>query len=79
MPYRVLPPIVNFSHHQPVTSLAFDPVSDLLWAGTATGSVNAVYGSGLNSRGVVFPASINLEAVNRLVTSDKDVKAIVSK
>jgi len=78
MPYHVLPPIVISPHHQPLTSLAFDPVSDLLWSGSALGSVAAVYGSGLNTRGVAFPASTRMEGVTRLVASDKDVKALVS-
>ncbi|KZS98990.1 cysteine proteinase [Sistotremastrum niveocremeum HHB9708] len=57
----------------PVTALAFDTISDILWAGKQTGTVNAYYGSGM--RGVSFPVGGDL-AVRKLVCSDQHVRAL---
>ncbi|KAK7449653.1 poly(A)-specific ribonuclease [Stygiomarasmius scandens] len=67
-----LPPIVVSPFSQPVSALAFDPVSDVLWAGTGSGHVSAHCGTqGL--RGVCFRAGDN--AVQKIVAGESYVRA----
>ncbi|KDQ12374.1 hypothetical protein BOTBODRAFT_134946 [Botryobasidium botryosum FD-172 SS1] len=76
--YHLLHPLGDLpdAYPAPITSLAFDPLSDVLWSGSASGSVAAFYGSGL--RGVKFPVGGNA-TVLRIIASEKDVKAIGSE
>ncbi|THV07954.1 hypothetical protein K435DRAFT_815204 [Dendrothele bispora CBS 962.96] len=67
-----IPPIVVAPFPQAVSTLAFDPVSDVLWAGTGSGYVSAHCGTqGL--RGVCFRAGDN--AVQKIVAGESNVKA----
>ncbi|KAG9034379.1 poly(A)-specific ribonuclease [Tulasnella sp. JGI-2019a] len=73
MAYAPLPALVH--HRQELIScLSFDTVSDVLWSGSASGSVTAHYPT--NVRGVTYPATTKGHPVTRLVASEKDVKAI---
>jgi PAB-dependent poly(A)-specific ribonuclease subunit 2 len=77
--YHPLEPLVNFpvTYPQVPTALSFDPVSDVLWVGSASGSVCAHYGE-TTSNGVTFPASsAHGEPVLKLLASENDVKALV--
>jgi len=59
---------------QPVTALSFDPLSDILWAGSNTGSVVAYYGT-LATRGVCFPVGEKL-AVKKIIAGENYVRAL---
>ncbi|KAF9234026.1 ubiquitin carboxyl-terminal hydrolase-domain-containing protein [Melanogaster broomeanus] len=62
------------TYGQPVTALAFDPVSDSLWTGTNSGTVVALHTvQGL--RGVSFPVGGGL-AVKQLSIGDNYVRAL---
>jgi PAB-dependent poly(A)-specific ribonuclease subunit 2 len=71
-----LPPITHQRdvYGQPATALSFDPVSDILWAGSNTGSVIAYYGT-LATRGVCFPVGGNL-AVKKIIAGENYVRAL---
>ncbi|KIO23414.1 hypothetical protein M407DRAFT_78054 [Tulasnella calospora MUT 4182] len=60
--------------HQPILSLAFDPTSDVLWSGTAGGSVTAHYPT--HARGVTYPATTKGHPVTKVVCTDKEVRAV---
>lgn len=60
--------------HQPILSLAFDPTSDVLWSGTAGGSVTAHYPT--HARGVSYPATTKGHPVTKVVCTDKEVRAV---
>lgn len=70
--YHPLPSITpNFP--QSSTTIAFDPVSDILWTGSTLGNVTAYYGSrGL--RGVSFPVGGSLP-VKKIIAGDSQVLA----
>ncbi|EMD34423.1 hypothetical protein CERSUDRAFT_117294 [Gelatoporia subvermispora B] len=72
--FRPLPPIAQSAFPQPVTALAFDPVSDTLWTGTNSGSVVAYYGAE-GARGVVFPVGSSL-GVSRLHATESYVRVV---
>ncbi|KAL5528994.1 hypothetical protein ACEPAG_4968 [Sanghuangporus baumii] len=76
--YRPIAPIAtqNGLYPQPITALAFDPVSDTLWTGNNVGSVVAYYGT-QGTRGVQFPVGGDL-AVKKIVAGDKYVRALGS-
>ncbi|EJD06087.1 uncharacterized protein FOMMEDRAFT_78690 [Fomitiporia mediterranea MF3/22] len=76
--YRLIAPITtqNGLYTQPITSLAFDPVSDTLWTGNNSGSVVAYYGT-QGTRGVHFPVGGDL-AVKKILVGDKYVRALGS-
>lgn len=74
--YRPTAPITN-QHNvfpQPITALAFDPVSDILWSGNNTGGVVAYYSS-LGMRGAAFPVGGDL-AVKKIIAGDQNVRAL---
>jgi PAB-dependent poly(A)-specific ribonuclease subunit 2 len=73
--FRPLPPITHQrdAFEQPVTALSFDPVSDILWAGSNTGSVIAYYGT-LATRGVCFRVGGSLP-VKKIIAGDSHVRA----
>ncbi|KAG8769786.1 poly(A)-specific ribonuclease [Ceratobasidium sp. 428] len=74
-------PSIHLSSPVPVTSLSFDPVSDVLWTGSATGLVTGYFGNidsgyaGNLTRGVTFPVR-GETGVLRLLTGEKDIKAL---
>ncbi|OCH89095.1 PAB-dependent poly-A-specific ribonuclease subunit PAN2 [Obba rivulosa] len=72
--YRQLPQITQSAFPQPVTALAFDPVSDTLWTGTSSGSVVAHYGA-QGVRGVAFPVGSAL-GVGKLYATESYVRAV---
>lgn len=76
--YRSIAPIATQDniYPQPITSLAFDPVSDALWTGNNAGSVVAYYGT-QGTRGVSFPVGGDL-AVKKILVGDKYVRALGS-
>ena len=76
--YRPIAPIAtqNGLYPQPITALAFDPVSDTLWTGNNIGSVVAYYGT-QGTRGVQFPVGGEL-AVKKILAGDKYVRALGS-
>jgi PAB-dependent poly(A)-specific ribonuclease subunit 2 len=59
---------------QPVTALSFDPVSDSLWAGLASGQVVALH-SPRGLRGVSFPVG-GAMAVKKLGAGETYVRAL---
>lgn len=59
---------------QPVTALSFDPVSDILWAGSNIGNVVALY-SPRGMRGVGFRVGGDL-AVKKVIAGDRYVRAV---
>lgn len=67
-----IPSLVDFP--QPVTALSFDPVSDILWAGSNTGRVSAYYGN-QGVKGVTFHVGGSL-AVSKLSAGDNYVRAL---
>ncbi|KAF9228724.1 hypothetical protein BS17DRAFT_724469 [Gyrodon lividus] len=74
--YRSTIPLATLhdTYGQPVTALAFDPVSDSLWTGTNSGTVIALHTiQGL--RGVSFPVGGGL-AVKQLSVGDNYVRAL---
>ncbi|KAG8743574.1 poly(A)-specific ribonuclease [Ceratobasidium sp. 414] len=74
-------PSIHLSSPVPVTSLSFDPVSDVLWTGSAAGLVTGYFGNinsgyvGNLTRGVTFPVR-GETGVLKLLTGEKDVKAL---
>ncbi|KAI0811211.1 PAB-dependent poly-A-specific ribonuclease subunit PAN2 [Irpex lacteus] len=58
---------------QPITALAFDPVSDALWTGNNSGIVTSYY-TAQGIRGVTFPVGGDL-AVKSIVATDSLVRA----
>ena len=70
--YRPAIPIA--SNGQPVTALAFDPVSDTIWAGDNSGVVCALH-SVHGIRGVSFPVGGALP-VKQLAVADNHVRAL---
>jgi len=64
-------------HGQPVTTISFDPVSDILWAGTNTGNVVALY-TPRGMRGVGFRVGGDL-AVKKIISGDQYVRAVGSE
>ena len=71
--YQPLPSITP-TFPQSASAIAFDPVSDILWAGTSLGAVTGYYGSrGL--RGVSFPVSGSRGPVSKIVANDNQVFA----
>lgn len=71
--YKPLPPISTDSFPRPVTALSFDPVSDILWAGTSTGDVSSFY-STQGLRGVSFPVGGDAP-VKKLLAGNNYVRA----
>lgn len=77
-------PSLHLSSPVPVTALSFDPVSDLLWTGSAAGLVTGYFGNVSNTgyagnltRGVTFPVRSET-GVLKLLSGEKDVKALGS-
>jgi hypothetical protein len=74
-------PSIHLSSPIPVTSLAFDPVSDLLWTGSAAGLTTGYFGNissgylGNLTRGVTFPVR-GETGVLKLLAGEKDIKAL---
>jgi PAB-dependent poly(A)-specific ribonuclease subunit 2 len=79
--YRPLPPLPDArGAYLPLTALAFDPVSDTLWAGTGAGAVVARYGA-RGAQGVAFPVSradagAGAMPVSHLAAGDAHVRAL---
>lgn len=71
--YRPTERTITHEYHQPITSLAFDPVSDILWTGSGSGAVVA-YCTPEAIRGVSFPAGGD-QPVQKLVAGDSYVRA----
>lgn len=71
--YRPTDRTITHEYHQPITSLAFDPVSDILWTGSSSGAVVA-YCTPQAIRGVSFPVGGG-QAVQKLVVGDTYVRA----
>lgn len=71
--YRNINPI-TLAFPQPVTALSFDPVSDVLWAGSNLGYVTGYHGT-RGIRGVSFKVGGNL-AVRKLVSGESHVRAL---
>jgi PAB-dependent poly(A)-specific ribonuclease subunit 2 len=59
---------------QPVTAISFDPVSDILWAGSNIGNVVALY-TPRGMRGVGFRVGGDL-AVKKIIAGDQFVRAV---
>ncbi|KAF8894503.1 ubiquitin carboxyl-terminal hydrolase-domain-containing protein [Infundibulicybe gibba] len=72
--YRPIASISSQTFPQPVTALAFDPVSDIIWTGSNTGSVTAYYGT-RGARGVSFPVGGTLGVV-KIVAGENYVRAV---
>ncbi|KAG6878680.1 hypothetical protein C0993_011495 [Termitomyces sp. T159_Od127] len=71
--YRNINPI-TLAYAQPVTALSFDPVSDILWAGSNLGDVTGYHGTrGIS--GVSFKVGGNL-AVKKIVAGESHVRAL---
>jgi len=71
--YRPTDRTITHEYHQPITSLAFDPVSDILWTGSGSGAVVA-YCTPQAIRGVSFPID-DSQPVHKLVAGDTYVRA----
>jgi len=71
--YRPTDRTITHEYHQPITSLAFDPVSDILWTGSSSGAVVA-YCTPQAIRGVSFPIGGG-QPVQKLVAGDNYVRA----
>lgn len=73
MSYRSTSGIVHYysTYRQPVTALAFDPVSDTLWVGMSSGQVAAFHSN--RQRSVFFRAG---GPVTKIVPSETHVRAI---
>ncbi|KAF9521074.1 hypothetical protein BS47DRAFT_1404191 [Hydnum rufescens UP504] len=74
--YHSLPPFGQPPYPQPITSLSFDPVSDALWAGHASGIVSAYHGAS-RMRGVTYIVGKG-DPVKRVLASDGYVTACTS-
>lgn len=74
--YKSIPPIGTSSLDgfvQPVTALSFDPVSDILWTGLDSGTVNSYFGC-RGVRGPSFRVGGNL-SVKKITSGDNTVQA----
>ena len=73
--YHQIPPLVYQRDvlPQPITALAFDPVSDILWSGTNSGHVCANY-TPRGHRGVHYPVGGQF-AVKKIVATDLHIIA----
>lgn len=73
--YHVLTPIHPYDPNfpQPITSLAFDSNSDVIWAGSGSGILSAYSGS--HMRTVYFPVGGHVP-VKKIVSSESEVRAI---
>lgn len=71
--YRPIAPITTHGFSEPVSALSFDPVSDILWAGSNAGSVTAYCGT-QGVRGVSFRVGGDL-AVKKISAGDSHVRA----
>ncbi|THH31551.1 hypothetical protein EUX98_g2646 [Antrodiella citrinella] len=73
--YHLLDPITPTadSYPQPITALAFDPLSDTLWTGNNSGSIVARH-SAQGIRGVSFPVGGTL-AVRDIISTDSNIRA----
>jgi len=71
--YKPLPPI-SADVAQPVAALAFDPVSDTLWAGSNAAIITAYY-STRGIRGVSFPVGGSL-GVKKIIPGDAVIRAL---
>jgi PAB-dependent poly(A)-specific ribonuclease subunit 2 len=58
---------------EPISALSFDPVSDVLWTGSNSGSVVAYYGAS-GTRGASFRAGGNLP-VKKIAAGESYVRA----
>jgi PAB-dependent poly(A)-specific ribonuclease subunit 2 len=74
--YHSLPPFGQPLYPQPITSLSFDPVSDALWAGNASGTVSAYHGAS-RMRGVTYVVSRG-DPVKKVLAADGYVTACTS-
>jgi hypothetical protein len=74
--YHPLPPLVPRNYPQIVTSLSFDPVSDALWAGHASGTVCMYHGL-TRVQGVSFVVGRGTPA-QKLLLSDNTITACSS-
>jgi hypothetical protein len=73
--YTIINPIHDpQTYPQPTTALSFDPVSDTLWAGRASGHVVAFHSTG-GMRGVMFPVGEHM-GVKKLIASETYVRAL---
>lgn len=70
--YQALPPLRQL-YSQPISALAFDPVSDILWTGNSIGGIVALYGS-RGDRGVAFRVGGDLP-VKKILVGDNYVRA----
>ncbi|CUA74901.1 PAB-dependent poly(A)-specific ribonuclease subunit 2 [Rhizoctonia solani] len=77
-------PSLHLTHPVPVSALSFDPVSDVLWTGSAAGLVTGYFGNvtvngyaGSLTRGVTFPVR-GETGVLKILTGEKDIKALGS-
>ena len=70
-PYQDIPAI-SLAYPEPVTALAFDPVSDVIWSGSNSGNISA-HCSYRGIRGVSFRAG-DL-SVHKLVAGENYVRA----
>lgn len=67
-----IPSLIEFP--QPITALSFDPVSDILWAGSDAGRVLAYYGN-QGMKGVTFHVG-GSQAVSKISAGDNYVRAL---
>ncbi|KIJ44196.1 hypothetical protein M422DRAFT_252212, partial [Sphaerobolus stellatus SS14] len=75
MTYNVIAPIVQQDLYPlPISALAFDPVSDTLWAGNSAGIVAAYHGSS-RARGVYFPVGDG-RPVRKIAAGDIQIRAL---
>jgi PAB-dependent poly(A)-specific ribonuclease subunit 2 len=73
--YSVIEPLHDARNYlQPTTALSFDPVSDTLWAGRASGHVVA-YHSTRGMRGVMYPVGGGLP-VKKILAGETYVRAL---
>ncbi|GJJ12243.1 hypothetical protein Clacol_006484 [Clathrus columnatus] len=74
MIYNQIQPNPLHSNIYPLTALAFDPVSDILWGGNSAGSLMA-YHSQPPYRSVYFPVGGN-GAVKKIISGESQVRAM---
>jgi len=76
MTYNVIAPIVyqRDSYPIPISALAFDPVSDTLWAGNNAGTIAAYHGQS-RLRGVYYPVGEG-RPVKKIAAGDIQIRAI---
>ncbi|KAG6854603.1 hypothetical protein C0991_004205 [Blastosporella zonata] len=65
---------ISLSFPQPVTALSFDPISDVLWAGSSAGDVTGYYGT-RGIRGVSYKVGGTLP-VKKVVAGENHVRAL---